>query len=313
MPDIVISEFMDETPVERLRRLYSVHMDGALWDKPEELQALMADASAIIVRNRTQVNAELLAQAPRLKVVGRLGVGLDNIDLALCEERGIAVCPATGANAKAVAEYVLAASLMLLRWEAFSGSGRLMRGEWPREAMGGGREAAGRTLGLIGFGSIGQATAAKARALGLKTIAFDSLLDSAAPAWSETERVALPELLRRSDIVSLHCQLTPQTRGLIGAAELGAMKPGAILINTARGGIVDETALAAALRSGRLGGAAVDVFDAEPITPGTAALFTDLPNVILTPHIAGITQESNARISAITVENVMRVLKERAS
>jgi (S)-sulfolactate dehydrogenase len=206
---------------------------------------------------------------------------------------------------------VVGAALALLRWAAFSGSARLMQGEWPRQEMGEGHEAAGKMLGLIGFGSIGRATAAKARALGLATLAFDDFLDEGHPAWRETERAALPDLLSRSDIVSLHCPLTPETRGLIGAAELAAMKGGAILINTARGGIVEEAALAAALRSGHLAGAAIDVLETEPITEQTAALFAGLPNVMLTPHIAGITRESNARISAVTVGNVLKVLRER--
>lgn len=308
MPDIIISEFIDPEPVGNLRAAYQVHQDDDLWSKRAELEALMADAVAIIVRNRTQVDAGLIAKAPRLRAIGRLGVGLDNINLEACKARGIAVCPAIGANAEAVAEYVVTAALMLLRRAAFSGTARLMKGEWPRLEMGEGHEASGKTLGLIGFGSIGQVTAAKARALGFRTIASDAFMPEDHPAWRETARVDLAALLATADIVSLHCPLTPETRGLIGAKEIAAMKPGAILINTARGGIVDEPALASALRDGHLGAAAVDVFDAEPITPATAALFAGLPNVILTPHIAGITVESNARISAITVDNVMRAL-----
>ncbi len=313
MLDIIISEFMDTAPIERLRADYSVHLDEGLWNKRSELEALTADALALIVRNRTRVDAALIAKAPRLAVVGRLGVGLDNIDVEACKARRIAVRPAVGANAEAVAEYVLAASLMLLRFAAFSGTARLMKGEWPREEMGAGHEGAGRMLGVVGFGSIGQLTASKAQAVGFKTIAMDALLPETHPAWRETERVDLPGLLARADIVTLHCPLTAQTRGLIGAAEIAAIKPGAILINTARGGIVEEAALAASLRTGHLGGAAIDVFDTEPITPETAALFAGLPNVILTPHMAGITVESNARISSVTVDNVLKVLKERQS
>ncbi|MGF1620596.1 MAG: hydroxyacid dehydrogenase [Rhodomicrobiaceae bacterium] len=309
MADIIISEFIDAEPLERFEG-WSVHGDDELWSRRGDLLAAMAGAKAIIVRNRTQVDAELLAHAPQLAVVGRLGVGLDNIDLETCKARGIAVCPAVGANAQAVAEYVVASALVLLRWSAFSGWTRLMRGEWPRQQMGEGHEAAGKTLGLIGFGSIGQVTAAKARALGLRTLGCDAFLAADSPAWADTERADLQTVLTRSDIISLHCPLTPETRGLVGAAEIAAMKPGAILINTARGGIVEEGALAAALRSGHLAGAAIDVFDAEPITEAVAALFAGLPNVILTPHIAGITVESNSRISAITVENVLKVLKE---
>ncbi|MGB0084842.1 MAG: NAD(P)-dependent oxidoreductase [Rhodomicrobiaceae bacterium] len=311
MPDIIISEFMDAAPIERLRAGHSVHIDDGLWNKRSELEALAADALAIIVRNRTRVDAALIEKAPRLAVVGRLGVGLDNIDVEACKARGIAVCPAIGANAVAVAEYVLASSLMLLRFAAFSGTARLMEGQWPREEMGAGHEGAGKTLGLVGFGSIGQVTAAKARALGFATVAADAFLPESDPAWRATERVALPALLARADIITLHCPLTPQTRSLIGAAEIAALKPGAMLINTARGGIVDEAALAAALRAGHLAGAAIDVFETEPLTGETAAHFAGLPNVILTPHIAGITVESNTRISAVTVDNVLKVLKER--
>jgi (S)-sulfolactate dehydrogenase len=313
MADIIISEFMDAAPVERLKAHHSVHWDDALWGKRDELEAHLANAVAILVRNRTHLDAALIANAPKLRAVGRLGVGLDNIDVAACTERGIAVLPATGANAESVAEYVVTAAFTLMRCAAWTGTQRLIEAQWPREEMGAGREAGGKMLGLAGFGSIGQVTATKARALGLETIAADPFLPPSDPAWSKTERTDLSTLLSRADIVTLHCPLTPETRGLIGAEQIAAMKPGAILINTARGGIVDEAALAAALRSGHLGGTAIDVFDTEPITAETAALFAGLPNVILTPHIAGVTTESNARISAVTVDNVLRALQERGS
>lgn len=313
MADIIISEFIDSEPVKRLEAAYSVHRDDELWSKRLELEAAIAVAKAIIVRNRTQVDADLLSKARNLQVVGRLGVGLDNIDLDACKARDIAVCPAVGANAQAVAEYVIGSALVLLRSSAFSGTQRLMKTEWPRQEMGEGREIAGKTLGLIGFGSIGRITAAKARMLGLQTLAFDPFLDAGQTDGEGTQYTDLQTLLARSDIVTLHCPLTPETRGLIGAAEIAAMKPAAILINTARGGIVEEAALAAALRTGHLGGAAIDVFDTEPITEQTATLFAGIPNLILTPHIAGITRESNSRISAVTVENVLNVLRERGS
>jgi (S)-sulfolactate dehydrogenase len=309
MPDIIISEFIDPEPVARLHERWSVHQDDDLWTKRAELEAVIADAAAIIVRNRTKVDAALIAKAPLLRVIGRLGVGLDNIDLAACHAREIAVHPAIGANAEPVAEYVMAAALTLLRRPVFSGTERLMKGEWPRLEMSEGREGGGKTMGLIGFGSIGQITTAKARGLGFRTIAADAFVPENDPAWRETARVDLNTLLAAADIVTLHCPLTPETRGLIGAKEIAVMKPGAILINTARGGIVDEAALAAALRQGHLTGAAVDVFDTEPITAETAALFAGLPNVILTPHIAGLTVESNSRISAITVDNVIKTLE----
>ncbi len=312
MPDIVITEFIDLDPVKRLKQRYDVHLDENLWQNLGELKNLVQDAKALIVRNRTQVTESILDAAPSLKAIGRLGVGLDNIDTATCEKRGIAVLPAFGVNARSVAEYVLAAALMLLRGAAYFGSSRLAAGEWPRAEMGQGREAETRTVGLIGFGSIGRVTADLARAAGFKTVAYDAKLE-AGNIVDGTQLVDLPTVLANAEVVTLHCPLTPQTCKLIGAKELSAMKPGTILINTARGGIVDERALAAALRSGHLGGAAVDVFSAEPITMEVGALFAGITNVILTPHIAGITVESNARTSSVTVDNVLRTLAEVGS
>lgn len=307
MPDIVITEFIDLEPVARLKAHYDVHLDEELWQKPDQLKDIVRDAKALIVRNRTQVTKDVLDAGPGLKAIGRLGVGLDNIDVAACEKRGIAVLPAFGVNARSVAEYVLATALMLLRGSAYFGAGRLAVGEWPRAEMGQGREAETRIMGLIGFGSIGRVTADLARAAGFRTIAYDAQLD-AGQTIDDTELVDLASLISRADVVTLHCPLTPQTRNLITARQLASMRPGAILINTARGGIVDEPALADALRSDHLGGAAVDVFATEPITGDAGQLFNGLPNVILTPHIAGITVESNARTSAVTVDNVLRAL-----
>jgi len=309
MADIVVTEFLDPEPIEALKQLYSVHVDTGLWNKRAELEALAADAVCLIVRNRTRIDATLLDRAPKLKVIGRLGVGLDNIDMPACKARGVTVCPAIGANAVSVAEYVIATTLILLRGPAYLSTARVAAGEWPREDMSRGFEAAGRRFGIIGYGSIGQTVGVRARGLGMHVVAHDDFLPVDSSAWEHAERASLDELLASCDVVTLHCPLTPETRGLIGARELMRMRKGAILINTARGGIVDEQALADALRSGHLGGAAVDVFTSEPIDEATAAIFRGVPNLILTPHVAGVTLESNARISTVTVENVLRELK----
>lgn len=309
MPDVVVTEFIDAGVLDMLRAGYSVHHDPGLWSKPEELRALAADAIALIVRNRTQVDAALLVAAPKLKVVGRLGVGLDNIDMPACKARGVIVCPAIGANAVSVAEYVVASALVLTRGPMFFSSHRLAAGEWPREDMSKGHENAGRRFGIIGFGSIGQIVGEKAKAIGMEVVAYDDFIPGDNAAWQKAKRLGLDELLETSDIITLHCPLTPDTRGLIGARELARMKKGAILINTARGGVVDEPALADALRSGHLGGAAVDVFSVEPIDQATAAIFSGVPNLILTPHVAGVTAEANRRVSTVTVENVRRELE----
>lgn len=307
--DIVISEFMDDDAVLSLRQDYSVLYDPALHKDWRRAADEIAQCRALIVRNMTQVRGDLLDAASQLVAVGRLGVGLDNIDLAVCQARNIAVLPATGANDTAVAEYVIAAILTLVRG-SYGATPDVAAGAWPRNALIG-REVAGRVLGLIGFGGIARQVARRAAALGMELQAFDPHLPAGDAAWSEfgVTRVDLDTLLAGSDAVSLHVPLTDATRGLLGTAALAAMKPGAVLINTARGGVVDEAALAEALRSGRLRGAAIDVFGQEPLPAANA--FQDVPNLILTPHIAGVTEESNRRVSAVTAENVRRVLRER--
>jgi (S)-sulfolactate dehydrogenase len=299
---------MDEGAVTELVADYDVHWDTGLWAKRDELIARMAGVRAIIVRNATQVDAELLAAASDLKIVSRLGVGLDNIDLEICKSRGIEVCPAIGANAPSVAEYVIATALILLRGQALRCTAAVVGGAWDRQSFAGGAELAGRTMGIVGFGSIGQIMAAKAKAMGMDVIAYDSMMPESASAWSGAKRTDLASLIATADVITLHCPLTPETRGLIGAAEMARMKPGAILINSARGGIVDETACASALKSGHLGGAALDTLEHEPIDSTTGALFAGLENLILSPHIAGVTQDSNKRISDVAVTNVQRVL-----
>lgn len=306
---IVITEFLEPEAVEELkRRGFEVHWDRELWTKRGELEKLVKDLPALIVRNRTRVDEALLRLAPKLKVVGRLGVGLDNIDVAACDRRGIEVCSARGANATSVSEYAIAMAMILLRGRAYRDTQRLVGGEWPREELGRGLELAGKTLGIIGLGSIGSTTARKARALEMRVIASDPYLPAGDESWRLAEKVSLDTLLGTSDVVTIHCPLSNETRGMLAAPQLQQMRKGAILINSARGGIVDEAACAAALRSGTLGGAALDVFDYEPIRSEAGKLFTGLSNVILTPHISGVTAEANHRVSYMTVDSVARVL-----
>lgn len=308
MPQIVISEFMDQESVDQAAADYDVFYDPDLVDRPDELKKLLAEAEALVVRNRTQVTDELLASGPQLKVIGRLGVGLDNIDLDACARRGVEVRPATGANDAAVAEWVLAAAMVLLRG-AFLSRTKMDQGLWPRQELMG-RETGDKVLGLIGYGAIARQTARRAEALGMKVVGFDPFVPAEDPAWKDVQRAGeLDDLLSRSDVVSLHVPLTDGTRHLIDSAALAKMKEGSVLINAARGGVVDEPALAEALRSGRLFGAALDVFENEPLSAEGAGLFAGLSNVILTPHIAGVTVESNQRVGKLTVENVRRVLE----
>ncbi len=309
MPDIVISEFMDETAVAGLTADYDVVYDPTLVDRFDQLRAVVGTARALIVRNRTPVRGGLLDAALHLRVIGRLGVGLDNIDLVGCDARAIPVIRAGNANITAVAEYVLAGVLMLLRG-AFLATSEMLAGEWPRTRLIGG-EASGKLLGLIGFGAIAREVARRAQVLGLRVIAFDPHVAAQDPVWRGLGVGPRPlsELLEQSDVVSLHVPLNDETRGLIDREALARMKHGAMLINAARGGVVDERALADALRAGTIAGALLDVFETEPL-PARSHL-VDAPNLILTPHIAGVTRESNARVSAMVADGVRRVLEGR--
>lgn len=300
---VLISEFMDAPAVDALRQRFDVRYAPDLVDARDALLDAARQADGLIVRNRSQVDAALLAAAPRLRAVGRLGVGLDNIDLPGCAARGIQVVPATGANARAVAEYVIGTVLALLRG-VYASSADVAAGRWPRTALSQGLEAHGRTLGVVGFGGIGQLTARLAAGLGMRIVACDAALPATHPVWAESGATPLPldALLAQADAVSLHVPLNADTRHLLNADRIRGMRPGAILVNTSRGGIVDEAALAAALRMGHLRGAALDVFDQEPL-PGGGPL-ADAPNLILTPHIAGLTQEANTRVSDMVAAGV---------
>lgn len=308
---IVISEFMDAAAVAELSARFDVCYDAGLVDDPRALDVELGDADALIVRNRTTVDSALLASAPRLRVVGRLGVGLDNIDVKACAARRIEVIPAAGANALAVAEYVIATAMLLLRG-TYQATAAVADGQWPRAALSNGREIAGKTIGLVGFGGIGRLTGRLARSVGMRAIGFDPQVPQASPIWAENETRfrTFAEVIAEADVVSLHVPLTPATRNLMDASRIAMMKPDAILINTARGGVVDEDAIAMALRARKLGGAALDVFGREPLLSGSA--LAGCPNLVLTPHVAGVTRESNQRVSSLVAAKVADALASAA-
>jgi (S)-sulfolactate dehydrogenase len=307
MSSIFISEFITSQALETLRSKHDVTYAPESYKKRDELISALQHSDALIVRNLTQVNQELLNGAPKLKVVGRLGVGLENIELPACAQRNIKVIPATGANAESVAEYVIGTALALTRG-FLPATVQTLGGSWPRPHFSGYHEFTGKTLGIVGFGSIGRVTAQKALAFGLKCLAYDPMLSgkSIDVGGTAVPLVTLDTLLASSDAVTLHLPLLPETRDLFSAATLDKMKQGACLINTARGGIVDEKALAERLRSGRLGGAALDVFEKEPATD--LSHFAGLSNLIATPHIAGVTSESNDRVSQMIADEVIQFL-----
>jgi D-3-phosphoglycerate dehydrogenase len=252
---------------------------------------------AVVLRGSKPFTARVLAAAPHLKVIAKNGAGVDSVDIECATQHGVAVMVAAGANAEAVAEHSIALMLALTR--DLLALDRKVRGAGWEGTGYQGRDFRGSTVGIIGFGSIGRATAQMAAALGAKVVVMDAF----AKAEEFEMEADLDRLLARADIVSLHCPLTETTRGLIGTRELGLMKKGAILINTARGPLVDEAALVDALRSGHLAGAGLDTFVTEPIAAGSPLI--ELPNVILTPHVAGVTRNAVLGVSTITATNVV--------
>ena len=267
----------------------------------------ITDTQALIIRNKTLVNRELIDAAKDLRVIGRLGVGLDNVDAAYCREKGISIVIADGANTDSVAEYVVTGLLILFRGIMDSTS-RIINGEWPRGDFIG-TEVKGKTLGIVGLGSIGRAVAQKVKLLGMRVVGTDVNIEKDDPVWGEfnVQYREFSDLVRISDAITMHVPLNNDTKGLFGDYALQNMRKGAILINTSRGGIVDEDALVKYLKNGHLGGAMLDVFESEPLTESRP--FAGLPNLILTPHIAGVTVESNRRVSCMIVDQVMEHLK----
>jgi phosphoglycerate dehydrogenase-like enzyme len=283
-----------------------VHYDPNLWKDRAALKARLAGASALVVRNQTLVNADLLAAAPELRVVGRLGVGLDNIVQPDLKARGVQLYFARGINAGAVAEYVLAAMLHLARNIA-GAAAHVAEGGWNRAAFGG-FELAGKTLGLVGLGEVGLRVAKRARAFGMKVVASDPmrLPWESAVEDLEIELVSTSEVLRRADFLSLHAPLTPETKELIRAETIATMPKGSFLINTARGELVHQADLVAALRAGHLAGAVLDVVDPEPL-PAEHVL-RGVNNLWITPHVAGLTAEAQEAVGLRVAEGVLNIL-----
>jgi len=283
--------------------------DATLVQDRARLLAYGAHTQALIVRNQTQVDAELLGRFPDLRVIGRLGVGLDNIDLHTCRARGVPVVAARGFNATAVAEYVMACLFQQARplgqWSA-----RVRAGQWDRMAAVGG-ELYGKTLGLIGIGDIGQRVATRARAVGLDVIAYDPFVlpSHAVIRDMGVQLTTLNDVLARSHFVSLHIPLTPATHHLLDATVLARMRGDSVIINTARGGIIDESALANVLREQPQRFAYLDVRTTEP--PGSNDALARLDNVCLTPHIAGVTLESARAVADFVLTQVLARVEGR--
>lgn len=309
MPDVLIAEDIRGHAVDALASRFDVVSQPDLWRQPEELATQIADFRALIVRNQTQVNAQLLQAAKRLIVVGRAGVGLDNVDVAAATQAGVIVTSTPEQNAVSVAELAIGLMISLAR-HIPAADDDTKAGNWNRRRFWG-TELYGKTFGIVGAGKIGFLTARRAQALGMKILAYDPFVsrDNVLLFELNAELVSLDDLLDRADVVSCHLPSTPKTANMMNAACFARMKPTAIFLNTSRGEVVDEAALLVALQSGEIAGAALDVRASEP--PAVAEL-EKLPNVLLTPHIAALTHEAQERVTIAICEDVARVLDGKA-
>jgi phosphoglycerate dehydrogenase-like enzyme len=298
---------LDDPDLTRLAAHATVKLYSTRAGDRAELFARIADADVLInVRAYTVLDDEAFAHAPRLRMVSILGTGTDNVDLVAARRRGITVTNTPGVGAPSVAELTI--GLMLAVSRAIPLSDRRLRdGVWQHVE---GPELAGKTLGLLGLGAIGARVATIAQGLGMQVIAWSYSNDPGRAERLGVELVERDEVFHRADVVSVHLRNTPEARGIVGARELGLMKPSAYLINTARGALVDQDALAQALRSGAIAGAGLDVFQEEPLVAERNP-FRDLENVVLTPHLGAVTREASARSRAMPVDNIIAFLAGR--
>ena len=300
---VLVADELSPEGLDILRRA-GLQVDVRVGMKPEELEAAIGDYDAVAVRSASKITARVLARAARLKVVGRAGVGVDNVDLEAATRRGVVVMNTPGGSAVTVAELTLAMMLALARHIA-QATASVKAGRWEKKRFHG-RELAGKTLGVVGIGNIGSVVVDRARAMKMSVVAYDPFISPEVAAQLGVEVVPLEELWRRADVVSLHVPLTDQTRNVVNAATIAKMKRGALLVNCARGGLVDERALADALRSGHLGGAALDVFEVEPVPADHPLLGIDA--FVCTPHLGASTEEAQAAVAVAIAEQLAAYL-----
>jgi D-3-phosphoglycerate dehydrogenase len=271
-----------------------------------DFAAELKTAAGLIVRSATRVDEAMLEGAPDLKVVGRAGVGVDNIDVAAASERGVAVMNAPGGNTISAAELTMALMLAVAR-RVTEADRSIREGRWERSTLQG-VELRGKTLGVIGAGRIGWEVAQRCRAFGMDVIVYDPYLAAERIEELHPHLVSLDRLIEGADVISLHVPLNAETRGLIGEGALARMKKGAYVLNVSRGGVVDEAALARALHEGRIGGAGLDVYEHEPIAPDSPLL--DAPNLVLTPHLGASTKEAQIQVALEVARNMRSALAQ---
>lgn len=300
---IVISEDVWSADFEALAESFPILREPDLWSDKDELKAKLADATALVVRNRTQVTREIIEAAPKLKVIARAGVGLDNIDVKAADDNGVVVAAALGINAIAVGEQTVLMALAISR-KLIELDSSTRAGEWNRKA---GREITGKTWGLLGFGATARATAELLKGFKVKVLAYDPFAkpDAAYLQSINGEMTEMQRVIKESDYVSIHLPATAETKEIINAELLAQMKSSAIIISVGRGEVINEADLESALRNGVIAGAGLDVRAQEPPKDKR---FTDLANVVLAPHVAGITQESQAAINQVLVSEIRAAL-----
>lgn len=300
--NVLVVDGLEESGLAILRRSAHVAVEEDV--QAEELLRIIGDYEALIVRGRTKVTAQVFEAGRRLRVVGRAGVGVDNIDLQAAKERGVSVVNAPASTTLAVAELTMALILSLAR-ETPRADAAMKQGLWLKKELIG-FELSGKTLGVIGVGAIGAAVARRAAAFEMKILGYDPLLSAEQITQRGAQPVSLAELYRQSDIITIHVPLTAETRGMVDQRAFEQMKPGVRVVCTARGGIIDEAALLAALETGKAAGAGLDVFAQEP--PGKSALASH-PKVIATPHIGAQTAEAQARAAVDIAHEVLAALQ----
>jgi D-3-phosphoglycerate dehydrogenase len=306
--DVLITEDLVSPAVRRLAEAYRVVSEPAAWKDPAKLRQLLPQARSVMIRNQTRLTRDLLAGAPNLVAIGRVGVGLDNIDLEAARELGMVVIAPLDANAVSVAEFTIGLIIALAR-KIPQADRSSKSGQWDRLGCTG-LELHGKTLTVLGFGRIGRLVTARARAFGMRVVVYDPYVKADGPELSQSGATLINDLLDalgQADFISAHLPLTPETRGIIDSRALSAMRSTAFFINTSRGAIVDESALLDALQRKQIDGAALDVRATEP--PEVPNPFAGMDNVILTPHIASFTVEAQLRTFEAVCSDLDRVLR----
>ena len=304
---ILITEFIDKNSLVELNNTFEIKFDEELWAKNEELKEMIKDYDGLIVRNKTQVNKDILSNAKNLKFIGRLGVGLDNIDTEFCKIKNIHVQPATGMNADSVAEYVISSSMSLIKKIPTFHNGTV-KGGWPRTTIKS-AEINGKCIGIVGFGTIGRKVADYSLKNGLNVLAYDPYIEKLDDNEKNYNLSSLEDVFKNADIISLHLPLTKETKNLINKSSFTKMQKQPIIINTSRGSVVNENDLIDAYNQNLISGFALDVFENEPIKNDLYEKITPEMNCVLTPHISGVTTESNIRVSNFIVKKAIDFFK----